>query len=61
MRILHLLWDGEDEIVEGLARVQAAEHEVSIVDAARGDLSYEDIVDAVFANDRVIAWSRRES
>ena len=59
MRILHLLWDGRDERAEDVARLQAAQHEVSIIDASSGDFSYEDIVEALFANDRVIAWSRR--
>ncbi len=61
MRILHLLWDGHVKEADDLVRLQAAKHEVSIIDATRGDLSYEDIVDALFANDRVVTWSRRGS
>ncbi len=56
MRILHILNDGPTKLSDQVIGVQSKEHEVRIVDLSKKELSYGDIVDAIFSYDRVVSW-----
>jgi hypothetical protein len=56
MRVLHVLKDGPEEAETAMAEMQAAEHEVEIVDLSKPGISYEELVDRIFASDKVISW-----
>jgi hypothetical protein len=36
--------------------VQAKDNELKIIDLSKKDVSYESVVDDIFANDKVISW-----
>lgn len=54
--MLHLLNDGQGAIAAEIIRLQAAEFDVEVVDLSNADLSYEDLIDKIFASDKVISW-----
>lgn len=56
MKILYLLSEGPDGLWTRLVKVQAKEHEVTVIDLSRGELPHDTIVDAIWAHDRVISW-----
>jgi hypothetical protein len=56
MRILHILNDGHSKLPDQIIGVQSKEHEVRVVDLSKKEVSYEDIIDAVFSYDRVVSW-----
>lgn len=56
MRILHIFNDGPDTASGDMLRLQAAEHEVEVVDLSSPDISYEDLIDKIFSSDKVISW-----
>lgn len=56
MKLLHIFVDGPDELAEKIASVQSKEQEVDVIDLSQAGISYENVVDAIFAYDRVILW-----
>lgn len=56
MRVLHLLSDGPEAAPGEILRLQAAEFEVEVIDLANTELSYEELVDKIFASDQVVSW-----
>lgn len=56
MRILHILNDGPTGLSDQIIGVQSKENEVRVVDLSKKDASYEDIIDAIFAYDKVVSW-----
>lgn len=56
MKILHILNDGPSQMAADIITIQAKEHEIKIADLSKKDVSYESIVDNIFACDRVISW-----
>lgn len=56
MKILHILNDGPDNLSSEIIALQAHDHELTVVDLTAPKLSYEEIVAAIFAHDRVISW-----
>lgn len=56
MHVLHVLIDGPDKAAAAIAELQAPEAEVETLDLTRPDLSYEELVDRIFASDKVISW-----
>jgi len=56
MHVLHVLKDGPQEAATAVAELQAAELEVEVVDLSRPGISYEDLVDRIFASDKVVFW-----
>lgn len=56
MKILHILVDGRTAAAEQIVDAQSAEHEVEIVDLTQGEVSYDRLVDTIFACDKVISW-----
>jgi len=56
MRILHILNDGPSKMSDDIINVQAKDHELKIIDLSKKGVSYESLVDDIFASDRVISW-----
>lgn len=56
MRILHMLIDGPETASEDMVKLQAAEHDVEVVDLSSPDISYEDLVEKIFKSDKVVSW-----
>ncbi len=56
MKILCLLRDGEREDAGRWADALAAENEVEVIDLSAPGVAYGDLVERIFAADRVITW-----
>jgi hypothetical protein len=56
MKILHLLRDGPESSASRIIAVQAGEHQVKVIDLSKRELSYERLVEEIFAHDRVVSW-----
>ena len=56
MKILHLLRDGPEPTASRIIAVHTEEHEVKVIDLGARDVAYEDLVDEIFAHDKVICW-----
>jgi hypothetical protein len=56
VRILHILLDGPTDLSERVIAAQAFVHDVQTMDLSLGDIAYEDLVDQIFAHDRVVSW-----
>ena len=56
MKILHILNDGSSKLSEQIISVQSKENEIKIIDLRKKEIAYEDIVDEIFDNERVISW-----
>lgn len=56
MHVLHLLNDGPEAACVELLRLQSAEFEVEVIDLSKADVSYEELVDKIFASDKVVSW-----
>ena len=57
MKVLHILTDGPVKAVSGIIEKQAREHEVEVADLSQPGVSYDLLVDKIFAADKVISWS----
>lgn len=60
MKILHIFNDGHNTLAERIARTQAENNEVDIIDLTVNDISYERVIDAIFSHDRVMSWHGEE-
>ena len=56
MRILCLLNDGEDRSARCWIDALSGDHCVETVDLGKKELSYAELVNRIFAADRVISW-----
>lgn len=56
MKILHILNDGPSQLSDAIISVQAKYYELKIIDLSQKDISYESVVDDIFAGDKVISW-----
>lgn len=56
MKILHILNDGPNKLADQIIGIQFKDHEVKVIDLSKGGLSYENIVDDIFAYDKVVSW-----
>lgn len=56
LKILHLLNDGGDELSARIIAAHARDHRVRVVNLRDRGLSYEKLVDEIFAHDKVISW-----
>ena len=55
-KILHVLNDGGDELSSLIIKAQVQAHQVRVVNLCDRDISYERLVDDIFAHDQVISW-----
>jgi hypothetical protein len=60
VKILHLFAEGPGPLAQKLMEAQSLEHEVIAVDLSPDDVSYDTLVDEIFAADRVISWNSRD-
>lgn len=56
MKTLHILSDGPNKLADDVISVQTKDQEVKIVDFSQGTVSYDALVDDIFAYDRVFSW-----
>jgi hypothetical protein len=56
MKVLHLLCDGPEPTASRIIAAHTEEHQVKVIDLRSRDVSYEDVVDQIFAHDKVICW-----
>ena len=56
MKILHILNDTPSDISKQVIDAQSAGNEVKVIELSNGSMSYEAIIDDIFAYDRVISW-----
>lgn len=56
MKILHILNDGPTELSTKIIEGQRAGNEVKVVNLAKKEMTYEAIIDEIFASDRVVSW-----
>lgn len=56
MKILHILSNGSNRLNDEIISVHAKEHEVKVVDFVKEYISYDSLVDDVFAYDKVFSW-----
>ncbi len=56
LSILHLLNDGGDELSARIIAAHARNHRVRVVNLRDRELSYEKLVDEIFAHDKVFSW-----
>ncbi len=61
MTVLHILVEGAVPLATKLINEQSGEAEVEVMDLSVDKVSYDELVDRVFAADRVICWSGGES
>lgn len=56
MKTLHILSDGPNKLADEIISVHAKELEVKVVDLSKGNISYDALVDDIFAYDKVLTW-----
>lgn len=56
LKILHLLNDGGGELSARIIAVHARDHQVRVVNLRGRDISFEQLVDEIFAHDKVVSW-----
>ncbi|MEK7835053.1 MAG: hypothetical protein AAB298_02750 [Pseudomonadota bacterium] len=56
LKILHLLNDGGDELSARIIAAHARDHQVRVVNLRDRDISFEQLVDEIFAHDKVVSW-----
>jgi hypothetical protein len=56
MKILHILSDGPNKLADEIISVHSKEHEVKVVDFTKGAVSFDALVDDIFAYDKVLSW-----
>lgn len=56
MKILHLIHGNPDVSTQRVIEQQAKEHQVKVVDLSKQDVSYEALVEEIFAHEKVISW-----
>jgi hypothetical protein len=56
MKILHIITENKSELARKLIEFQSKSHEVKIIELSQKDVSYESIINEIFAHDRVIPW-----
>jgi hypothetical protein len=53
---LHILNDAPTQLSDKIISVQSKDNEVKLIDLSKKGISYADIVDDIFACDKVISW-----
>lgn len=56
MKILHILNDGPSSLSDRVIQEQSKDHQVEVVDLSKNAISYEILIDKVFAFDKVVCW-----
>lgn len=56
MKILHIINDSPSKLSDEIISVQSKDNDVKVIHLANKEVSYESIIDDIFAHDRVISW-----
>ena len=56
MKILYLLKSKPDRTLQMIMEIQKKGNDLKIVELTKGPIAYEDLIDDIFAYDRVISW-----
>ncbi|MHB8882008.1 MAG: hypothetical protein ACYC69_10935 [Thermodesulfovibrionales bacterium] len=56
MKILHILNDGPSRLSDRMIPLLAQMHEIRVIDLTKMDCTYDELVDEIFAADRVVSW-----
>ena len=56
MKILHIVKKAPDTSTEKIIEFHKAGNHVTIIDLTKGPISYDKLVSAVFAHDKVFCW-----
>lgn len=56
MKILHILNDGPTRLSDQIINIQSKDNEIEVIDLSKKEKKYEEIVDNIFSNERVISW-----
>lgn len=54
--ILHILSDGALPIIDQAIDIQSRIHTLEVVDLSEGDINYDELVNKIFACNKVISW-----
>jgi len=57
MTVLYLFAEKPNALAARIMAVQSHDHEIKTIQLREGDVSYEDVVDEIFAADKVISWN----
>jgi len=56
MKILHIINNGITDLTRKIIDTQSKEHEIKIIELSKQNISYEAVIDDIFACDRVVSW-----
>lgn len=56
VNILHILTDGAQPITDQAIDIQSRIHTLEVVDLSEGDIDYDELVNKIFACNKVISW-----
>jgi hypothetical protein len=56
MKIVHILKKTPTASIKRIIEVQAASHDVKIIELYKGDVSYDKLVADVFSSDKIFCW-----
>jgi hypothetical protein len=56
VKILHILNDGPASLSDRVIQEQSKDHQVEVVDLSKNAISYEVLIEKIFAFDRVMCW-----
>mgnify|MGYP000032290637 FL=1 len=56
VNILHILTDGAQPITDQAIDIQSRIHTLEVVDLSEGDIDYAELVNKIFACNKVISW-----
>lgn len=56
MKTLHILSDGSNKLADEIISIHSKEHEVKVVDFSKDTISYDMLVEDIFAYDKVFSW-----
>ena len=56
MRVLHIVKKAPDTSTKKIMDIQAADNQVKVIELYKGGISYDKLVEDVFAHDKVFCW-----
>lgn len=56
MKILHILNDGPARLSDRIIQEQSKDHQVEVIDLSKNAVSYEVLIEKIFACDKVMCW-----
>ena len=56
MRILHIINDAPSDLSRSMIEAQSRDHEVTVIELGKKELSYDSVIDQIFSHDKVVSW-----